>query len=523
MKAALLFAKVGRPLQRIIVNNWKISAADRSDLKKLIKAIDKHIKPKDSTYAARFRFRNRYRQPGESLQSYIQALEQLIVPCQYDKVQPSDMADTMIMDNLILSIRETSLQLQMFSKEDLTLDQVKTAIELYEARSQDVSTIQASRASTKDTYQVNHISRRDPRQIRQQSRRGNYYQPRGNQENSHRRSDWRDGWDSRQRTYSSSSEGSPHRTSSRHSSYRSPSPKWKRRYNPDHEDDQPCEFCGRWNHNTASCWYKKRHETTEEDKLNHKSVQSFYVTSVQLQDNCLTDYSWYQAATIDGWANVNFKLDTAAEINLISLDIICQLNLVKKIQPANIEIVSCGGFTWEPVGTLLLDCQIEEHSEYLQFFIVPEQETNILGMKACCAFNLICRTSPAERKQGISLHPSLNLTYSEHQISQSNDSGFPMPQQSLASNSPADDSFIPTKDISLSVCQKEPYLPKLRDNLPLSATQETKEAKLNRNQDSPGRKNLSGKQASPQLKPDGKPSKDRCPKPVQDYQRKGEG
>ena len=286
----------------------------------------------------------------------------------------------MIMDNLIISILDPALQLQMFSQEKLKLSDVITGIETYEARKQDVKVIEESHAA-KNRYQVDAISYGTQKDVfkprpnsphRNSARRHNRQHHRDSRDvsptSAHPRYGWRQDdrygdehndrsrdegeWTPRGREESSSSDETPYVSYSRTPKWhRSPipprrgnSPSPSRQY---HHPNEPrrqeqrfssnfntCEFCGYRNHTIENCRFRIRHEKGQTANSKNRQVTSFYVSSNRIQGGKEdTRGNWMQTVIINDKIEVEFKLDTAAEINLIKTSVVKKLGLLHQSKP----------------------------------------------------------------------------------------------------------------------------------------------------------------------------------------------
>jgi len=79
----------------------KISETDLKDCTKSIKQIDDRVKPQVTPAGATIEFGDRRRKPGETVDEYINALEELAKPCRYDVTTLETVTERMIRDRLL--------------------------------------------------------------------------------------------------------------------------------------------------------------------------------------------------------------------------------------------------------------------------------------------------------------------------------------------------------------------------------------------------------------------------------------
>lgn len=99
---------------------------------------------------------------------------------------------------------------------------------------------------------------------------------------------------------------------------------------------------------------------------------------------------WFEVVTINN-KKVNFKLDSGAQCNLISLNLATQLNA--NIRRSNINnIISYNGEKTIVVGECELSCQFTNRGTCnIQFLLVELESTPILGKNTCVSMNFIRR------------------------------------------------------------------------------------------------------------------------------------
>ena len=108
-------------------------------------------------------------------------------------------------------------------------------------------------------------------------------------------------------------------------------------------------------------------------------------------------YSWYESINISGKV-IKFKLDSGAQANVISyVDIIMLFGDEIKMHTTDAYLTAFGGNRLKPIGYTF----IHIYGEMLKFFVVNEQVTPTLGLKACEKLRLIQRNPTINKEINI--------------------------------------------------------------------------------------------------------------------------
>ena len=93
--------------------------------------------------------------------------------------------------------------------------------------------------------------------------------------------------------------------------------------------------------------------------------------------------------------DIEFKLDSGAEVSCLPLHIFKKLKLQKNvIKNTNVSLHSYGNpnFNWKPIGEVDLICESHSNKCVVRFVLIDSLETPLLGLDACVDLGLIKST-----------------------------------------------------------------------------------------------------------------------------------
>lgn len=166
-----------------------------------------------------------------------------------------------------------------------------------------------------------------------------------------------------------------------------------------------CANCQGKNHFAAVCRSKckqkekkKVHEveSKNDDAESGSDSQEFYVDSVKQVEGVTEKTVWTQKVVIEDKVEVNFKLDTGAEVSVLPMQILRKHKLNERIKPTNISLVSYGSdnFQLKALGEVNLNCKIGNREVCLNFVVVDVKgQSPLLGLPACVNLRLIKRVA----------------------------------------------------------------------------------------------------------------------------------
>ncbi|GFT99883.1 uncharacterized protein TNCV_749341 [Trichonephila clavipes] len=166
-----------------------------------------------------------------------------------------------------------------------------------------------------------------------------------------------------------------------------------------------CAKCKKKNHFAAKCFQctKNIHEMNvpekelvyidsvneNETKCAMKNVTDSNFKNVEL----VSETTWYKNVSLDvnnkGF-DVNFKLDTGAEVNILSLYILIMFKVNPKLSTTNISLTTYGNFNLKPNVSLIINCSTDKlKNDLLPFYVVNVKSKPILGLRGYNAVPVI--------------------------------------------------------------------------------------------------------------------------------------
>jgi hypothetical protein len=168
-----------------------------------------------------------------------------------------------------------------------------------------------------------------------------------------------------------------------------------------------CLSCGGMNHFSVACRKKntrKGENASNENKKNTKRVQEVdtedteeevkYVISEVLSNK---SKCWISKVRINN-VDINFKLDTGAEVNIIPINYLNKVGMVRhEIVKTKTTLLSFGNFKTKPIGKVNLNCKLKNVTKNLEFIVVDFKSLPILGLTACTELNLVHKIDSCEQ------------------------------------------------------------------------------------------------------------------------------
>ncbi|GFT54745.1 transposon Tf2-9 polyprotein [Nephila pilipes] len=136
--------------------------------------------------------------------------------------------------------------------------------------------------------------------------------------------------------------------------------------------------------------------TVNETKSEMISFTDFIDKNIEM----VSETTWYKSITLDvnhKCFDVNFKLDTGAEVNILPLYILNMIKVKPKLSETNLSLTTYGNFKLKPDGSLIISCSTNKLKNVpLPFYAVNVKSKPILGLKGCKELKLIERIDDIE-------------------------------------------------------------------------------------------------------------------------------
>ena len=140
-KKALFLTICGAKTYQLVRNLVAPAKPDDRSLEQITDALNEHLSPTPNEICERFRFRNRMRKAGESVNDYVAELRQLTRFCDY-----KDRVDEEIRDQLVCGINDIAVQKKLLSQKGLTLVKAREIAVGAEAAEKEAASIRGAMA-----------------------------------------------------------------------------------------------------------------------------------------------------------------------------------------------------------------------------------------------------------------------------------------------------------------------------------------------------------------------------------------
>ncbi|GFT10873.1 transposon Ty3-I Gag-Pol polyprotein [Nephila pilipes] len=125
-----------------------------------------------------------------------------------------------------------------------------------------------------------------------------------------------------------------------------------------------------------------------------------FTDSIDKNIEMVCETTWHKSITLDvnhKCFDVNFKLDTGAEVNILPLYILNMFKVKPKLSETNLSLTTYGNFKLKPDGSLKISCSTNKLINVpLPFYVVNVKSIPILGLKGCKELKLIERIDAIE-------------------------------------------------------------------------------------------------------------------------------
>lgn len=351
----------------------------------VIQKFDEHFVPRRNTMHERSKFYLRYQEEGETIEHFVRALYELAEYADF-----RDQRDENIRDRLVLGIRDKDLTRKLQLETDLTL---KRAIDI--ARHYELVTTQVNeQCETINRIKLNSTENASPHKV-------DYVRERkGPKRTDFDNNSW---YDARRR---------PPRNDmincgncfSDHERGRCPA------------NGKECNYCHKFNHFARACRAKRSQTFNRNSQMqnprgniprNVHSVeeedhQEFYIPSLtsepessKLSDNhnvcsIQNEPPWTVLLELNNHNKVAFKIDTGADVSVLSSKTFDNMNPKPELQHSNSTLRSPGGIA-KCLGKFSSKVKLEDNQFVVEFYVIDGPTDNLLSRDASLKMNLVKR------------------------------------------------------------------------------------------------------------------------------------
>lgn len=342
-------------------DTFGLSDEEKKVLQTVINAFENFCTPKANESVDRHIFFTRKQQPGETFSSFITDLKKLSSVCGF-----GDLRDSLIKDSVICGIIDQELKTKLLREENLTLDKCINICKASELSQTQLKTIEAEAKVNVVKVTENQNQQKQKKKGKQQGGKNQYgTQPRGASQSSQ----------SFQSFQPSSSKSSQQMAAPQQNQQQQRKP--CQRCNKFHPMNQcpawgkKCSKCGKQNHFAYVCKFNNVN-TIQSDSY---EVESLFIGEISISKN---EGDWCEMIQVDDRVNVNVKLDTGAQRNVISFENLKQLcSDEPNLEKFDAVLKAYGGTTIPVLGKCFLTCTFENRNPSILEFIVVEGNTNV--------------------------------------------------------------------------------------------------------------------------------------------------
>lgn len=342
VKVAILLNIIGEEGVEIY-NTLKLSEDQKHMYDVVIKEFESYTNPKRNVIYERYLFFTRKQMECENFDHYVTDLKKLASSCEF-----GEQKESLIRDRIVLGINDLNLQERLLRKDDL---------DLYKA-------VNECRAAEVANAQVRAVQEKQVSELRKMKKEEEQMRMR-NSTTKHASS-----------STSSSNMFLCYRCKEHHG------PRQCRAYG------QKCAKCGMFNHFAKACRAKNVTEVsvgTEADT--DLTIGSISVSNVKIVNTVVR--AWYKTLNVE-YVNVNFKLDTGSEVNILPASVYYKhYSNNYQLKPTGEILEAYGGYQIRPLGYVMLPCSVENVSKSTKFIVADVESKPILGLNSCIDLKLL--------------------------------------------------------------------------------------------------------------------------------------
>ena len=313
--------------------------------------------PKRNIIHERALFNERKQKQGESVEQYVRSLRELVVHCKYVD------ADDHVRDRLVLGLRDKHVKQKLQLTNDLTLEKAIDIARQTEMVKQQVKL----QEQLDDDDSVTGVREEDlsVQELRSNSNRGQFRSSRTTITNTKRH-----GKDCSNCGY-------------KHEDRRCPA------------IGKNCNKCQRIGHFSKMCRSTGIREVVTENERDDDNDDEYYLDSITY--NKANTSPWIVSMTINN-SEIDFKLDTGADVTVITEDTWERLKPKPQISAVTMRLSSPGGKVC-CIGKFTTKLHHESTSKNCEIFVIRGTKSNLLGRKELMEFNLIKRLDTLENTE----------------------------------------------------------------------------------------------------------------------------
>ncbi len=344
------------------------AADDHKKIKKVLEAFEKHFIVRRNVIYERALFNTRIQEESESVDEFITSLYRLAEHCDYKTLN-----DEMIRDRIVVGVRDKQLSEKLQLDNALTLERAVNQVRSHDAVRKQQKDLQCRPPSPKIDQVKKHFQKK------------NFYSKPTNE----------------QEKTGGSKESSSEKCGRCGKSH------WKGKPCPALEAE--CRKCNRKGHYSSCCKTKAKAEKStaavKEVALEENKEDAFMMAlTTSSKDDNERKQRWRSTIMIDN-AEINFKLDPGADVNVIPNILFKKTWKNRKLQPADLNLRAADGNYLKCIG--MFDTKMKFKDKLLQdkIYVASGVTDPLLSLKACEQLGLVKRLDEVESKTLTDVNP----------------------------------------------------------------------------------------------------------------------
>ena len=351
------FLHVAGPQAQQVFNSFDLTEAEKVKIETVQKKFKLYCSPKKNITYIRFVFFTRNQGVTENFDSFLTDIKLKARDCEFGELK-----DSLIRDRIVCGIHGKGTREKLLQDSELTLKKATDKCRAIEASATQVKNIIAEDSS------VSAVSKTP--------NKGNY-QRKGTK--------WRKPKNSYQHAQPNPKQGYGGQKTACGNCGKNHPPKQCPAYG------KVCGKCHKKNHFALVCRSSGDSTVAEIDAHEPSQDTSYsylFLDGITLEANAVTN-DWMQEIKVEN-TPINFKLDTAAQANIIPLNMLRSIS-TGPLQPSTVRLKSYSQHTIKPEGQINLKCTVKDKCVNLAFQVVNLDASPILGKDACVELGLIKR------------------------------------------------------------------------------------------------------------------------------------
>lgn len=371
-----------------VFDTFELTEVQRNTYAAVLQSFQAFCAPRKNTVYERYVFYQRNQREGETFDAFLIDIKRLVRTCEFGTNE-----NEMLRDRIVLGVVDKKLQTRLLETTPLTYD---TAVE--KCRTSEMTKEQTSKMN--QIIAVNEV-RTTPKQSYNPQQQQKFKEKRDTQQ--YRQSNSNNTQTSRSQ-FNGETQELYNKNNCSYCGY-----KHKPRECPAY--GKSCNSCSRKNHFSSVC--KSRIVSTlnmnddDDNNDNNDSLsfdnRDFYIGMIERIVNIAetiggTGSVWIERIRVGG-LTVRFKIDTGAQMNVLSIDIARRIDPNIELTRSNITLTAFGGETISPIGMCSFLCKYKNVSLRVWFAVVHFDVMPILGLSASAEFGIVDPPKPENRGQ----------------------------------------------------------------------------------------------------------------------------